>query len=97
MSSDISFDIDTSGTPSNGGAQSPPISMSRGRGRVRGVWNECGQIVAIGHRPSPSPIWGRGFGWILLLLTAAGILIKVVDLRDQSLPQLPSSAPTQVR
>jgi hypothetical protein len=72
-----------------------PISMSRGSGRVRGVWNECGQIVAIGHRPSPSPIWGRNFILILLLLVGSGILSTFVLVREQSLPELPS-APAQV-
>lgn len=75
-----------------------PISRRRMR-RGRVTKRKYGCLVAIGSRTRPSyPIWGRGFGWALLLLVVVYALIKVVDLRDQSLPQLPySSAPAQVR
>jgi len=74
-------------------------SSSRRMRRGRVTKRKYGCLVAIGSRTRPSyPIWGRGFGWALLLLVVVYALIKVVDLRDQSLPQLPySSAPAQVR
>jgi hypothetical protein len=75
---------------------SQPISRRRmRRGRLK---NQKGHILAIGSRSRPYPIWGRGFGWALLLLGGSLLFVVIISIRDQSLPQLPySSALAQVR